>query len=54
MNDMINNELIVERNPRSSVAEALRIIRTNLQFSSADKKVLLLYQEKGKVLQVLI
>jgi len=39
MNDMINNELIVERNPRSSVAEALRIIRTNLQFSSADKKV---------------
>lgn len=35
----MKNELIVEQNPKSSVAEALRIIRTNLMFSSADKKV---------------
>ncbi len=33
------NELIVETNSKSSVAEAIRIIRTNLQFSSADKEV---------------
>lgn len=35
----MKNELIVEKNPKSSVAEALRIIRTNLIFSSVDKKV---------------
>ncbi len=32
-------ELLVEKNPKSSVAEALRIVRTNLQFCSADKDV---------------
>lgn len=35
----MKNELIVDQNPKSSVAEAIRIIRTNLQFSSADKDV---------------
>ena len=35
----MRTELIVEKKPKSSVAEAMRIIRTNLQFSSADKKV---------------
>ena len=35
----MKNELIVDQNPKSSVAEAIRIIRTNLQFSSADKEV---------------
>lgn len=35
----MKTELIVEKRPKSSLAEAMRIIRTNLQFSSADKKV---------------
>lgn len=35
----MKSELIVEKNPRSSVAEAFRIVRTNLQFCLADKKV---------------
>ena len=35
----MKNELILDTNPKSSVAEAIRIIRTNLQFSSADKEV---------------
>lgn len=35
----MNNELILEKNPKSSIAEAIRIIRTNIQFSSVDKKV---------------
>ncbi len=35
----MNKELIVERNPKSSVAEAIRIIRTNIEFSSVDKKI---------------
>ncbi len=35
----MRSELIVEKNSKSSVAEAIRIIRTNLLFSSADKKV---------------
>lgn len=35
----MKNELILDLNPKSSIAEAIRIIRTNLQFSSADKKV---------------
>lgn len=35
----MENEIIVEKNPKSSVAEAIRIIRTNLEFSGVDKKV---------------
>lgn len=33
------NELIVTTNPKSSIAEAIKTIRTNLQFSSVDDKV---------------
>ena len=33
------NELIVATNPKSSTAEAIKTIRTNLQFSSVDDKV---------------
>lgn len=33
------NELIVENNPKSSISEAIKAIRTNLQFSSVDKKL---------------
>ena len=33
------NELIVATNPKSSIAEAIKTIRTNLQFSSVDNKV---------------
>lgn len=33
------SELIVENNPKSSVSEAIKAIRTNLQFSSIDKKL---------------
>ncbi len=35
----MNNEIIVDHNPKSSVAEAIRIIRTNLEFSGVDKKI---------------
>ncbi len=35
----MNNEIIVDKNPKSSVAEAIRIIRTNIEFSGVDKKV---------------
>lgn len=35
----MKNELILETNAKSSVSEAIRIIRTNIQFSSADKNV---------------
>lgn len=35
----MKEEIIVDRNPKSSVAEAIRIIRTNLEFSGVDKKV---------------
>lgn len=35
----MKNEIIVDKNPKSSVAEAIRIIRTNLEFSGVDKKV---------------
>ena len=34
----MHNEIIVDNNPKSSVAEAIRIIRTNLEFSGVDKK----------------
>ena len=33
------NELVVESNPKSSISEAIKTIRTNLQFSSIDKKL---------------
>ncbi len=35
----MKNELIVESDPKSNVAEALRIVRTNLQFSAVDEKL---------------
>ena len=35
----MKNEIIVDTNPKSSVAEAIRIIRTNIEFSGIDKKV---------------
>ena len=35
----MKNELIVEIDPKSNVAEALRIVRTNLQFSAIDEKL---------------
>lgn len=35
----MNNEIIVDKNPKSSVAEAIRIIRTNIEFSGVDKSV---------------
>ena len=35
----MKNELIVEVDPKSNVAEALRIVRTNLQFSAVDEKL---------------
>lgn len=35
----MKNEIIVDKNPKSSVAEAIRIIRTNIEFSGVDKKI---------------
>lgn len=35
----MKDEIVVDKNPKSSVAEAIRIIRTNLEFSGVDKKV---------------
>lgn len=35
----MKSELIVQNDPKSNVAEALRIVRTNLQFSSVDEKL---------------
>ncbi len=35
----MKNEIIVDKNPKSSVAEAVRMIRTNIEFSGVDKKV---------------
>lgn len=35
----MRDEIIVDKNPKSSVAEAIRIIRTNIEFSGVDKKV---------------
>jgi capsular exopolysaccharide synthesis family protein len=35
----MTNEIIVNKNPKSSVSEAIRIIRTNIEFSGIDKKV---------------
>lgn len=35
----MKDEIIVDKNPKSSVAEAIRIVRTNLEFSGVDKKV---------------
>lgn len=36
---MNTNELVVESNPKSSISEAIKTIRTNLQFSSIDKEL---------------
>lgn len=33
------NELIINNDPKSSMSEAIRTLRTNLQFSSVDKKI---------------
>lgn len=35
----MSNELVVEANPKSSISEAIKAIRTNLQFSSIDKEL---------------
>lgn len=35
----MKSELIVQNDPKSNVAEAIRIVRTNLQFSSVDEKL---------------
>jgi capsular exopolysaccharide synthesis family protein len=35
----MKNEIIIDKNPKSSVAEAIRIIRTNIEFSGIDKPV---------------
>lgn len=35
----MKNELIVQNDPKSNVAEALRIVRTNIQFSAVDEKL---------------
>ena len=34
-----DNTLIVKTNPKSPVSEAYRTLRTNIQFSSVDKKI---------------
>lgn len=34
-----NTELIIYNDPKSSMSEAIRTLRTNLQFSSVDKKI---------------
>jgi len=36
---MNNNDLIIYNDPKSSMSEAIRTLRTNLQFSSVDKKI---------------
>lgn len=35
----MNNELIINSAPKSAISEAIRTLRTNLQFSSIDKKI---------------
>lgn len=35
----MNTELIVDKNPKSPISEAIKTIRTNLQFSSVDGEV---------------
>ena len=35
----MNNELIINSDPKSAMSESIRTLRTNLQFSSVDKKV---------------
>lgn len=34
-----NNDLIICKDPKSSMSEAIRTLRTNLQFASVDKKI---------------
>lgn len=35
----MENELIINADPKSSMSEAIRTLRTNLQFASVDKKI---------------
>ena len=35
----MNKELIVANRPKSGLSEALKIVRTNLQFASVDQKL---------------
>jgi len=35
----MGNELIINSDPKSAMSEAIRTLRTNLQFSSVDKKI---------------
>ena len=35
----MNNELIINSAPKSAISESIRTLRTNLQFSSIDKKI---------------
>lgn len=35
----MNTELIINNNPKSSISEAIRTLRTNLQFASVDKEI---------------
>lgn len=35
----MQNELIINSDPKSAMSEAIRTLRTNLQFSSVDKKI---------------
>ena len=35
----MKNELVVIGNPKSNIAEAIRTVRTNLQFSSVDEEI---------------
>lgn len=37
--EIMKDELIAQKDPKSNVAEALRIVRTNLQFSAVDEKL---------------
>ena len=36
---MNNSELVIYSNPKSSISESIRTLRTNLQFASVDKKI---------------
>ena len=41
------NELIIQSDPKSSMSEAIRTLRTNLQFSSVDKKIKTIFNTKS-------
>ena len=47
----MKSELIVDHNPKSPISEAIKNIRTNLQFSSVDgevKNILVMSIKKGR------